>query len=144
MNRKNESWWILGLLLASILIVGIGTAFRYDLIRLHRDNISFHFGPVKSIIYLTAFLYTLKNLYLIATIVLEQARIFAMLVSVIIPIKLLFFVYLIYSASIVHPHEAVDIVHNQVFLLGALILCLSIIEIKILLEMRRLLMEKKT
>ena len=89
---KNEWTWLAGCGLASILIVGWLTGFKFGELEIATREVVGSFG---AIIFFTGALYTAKNLYLGVDLMLDN-RVLAILLSIINPIVamlILIFVY---------------------------------------------------
>lgn len=136
---KKEVKWFCAAIVLSIIFVGVLTEFEYGMIAIRQGSI-YHFHPVKGVIYFTALVITLKNSLLIVSMVMEKAPVLGFIFAMIVPVLTLLCVYFFYDrALIVHEEQAAKIARNQMWLLGIFITALTLIEVRILLAVRKFL-----
>lgn len=139
---KKEVTWFCAAIVLSIIFVGVLTEFEYGMIAVRQGSM-YRFHPVKGVIYFAVLLITLKNSLLIVSIVMERAPVLGFIFAMIVPVLTLLCVYLFYDrALIVHEEQATEIARNQMWLLGIFITALTLIEVRILLAVRKFLGRK--
>lgn len=96
MNMKNEWKWWSAFGVISILVIGGMSSFRFGELTIQRHDTFFTIHSVRAIIYLTVFLATVRNLYLLTELATGRYKIMALLVAIINPIVALFLIILVY------------------------------------------------
>ena len=86
MNWKTELKWGTGFLLASLVLVGLTTEFRFGVIEVQLHDTYFVFEAYDVIYKLILILYMIKNLYLMVDLMTLKYRLVAFLVAIINPI----------------------------------------------------------
>ena len=140
MKMKNEWKWMIGSAVVSFLIVGCATGFEFTELEFARNEVM---KSLNAILYLTGFVYTIKNLYLLSELLTAKDKVLALLISIINPIVALLVVVLLYfsfqrleSLDVLSPSIAASGRLIVVFILTALLVFQAIIEVKALMRLR--------
>ena len=140
MLLKNEWKWMVAFLAMSFLVVGIMTDFHFKEVEIQTADSHYIFPSVKSVIYLAAFLYIVKNLFLLTDLLIKRSMLMAILFSVINPIIALLCAILIYiniQGLITMNHTSSNLVFPTLFLAGLSVLQV-ILQIRSLRKVKRL------
>ena len=124
----------------SFLVVGIMTDFHFKEVEIQTADSHYIFPSVKSVIYLAAFLYIVKNLFLLTDLLIKRSMLMAILFSVVNPIIALLCAILIYiniQGLITMNHASSNLVFPTLFLAGLSVLQV-ILQIRSLQKVRRL------
>jgi hypothetical protein len=138
-TKKTEVKWITGFIATSILIVALKTDFSFGAIPLAQDPF-LHLSPLRAVLYLAAFFYVMRCSLKLADLLIEGAAIFCVFFAMIIPVVILFCIYLLHERlPFMFAGAGAGIQQNQAWLLAVLILFLATMEFKMMRAAYRLL-----
>ena len=129
--------------LISVLAIGLMTSFKYNDVEIQMHDSYFIIDAIRACIYLTAIVFTLRNLYFVIDVMSDRYRILAVFVAIINPLVALFIVILIYF-NIAFVGAQLDAGNNLgpsiviICLLIGLITLQIAIEVKVLRKLRQL------
>ena len=129
--------------LISVLAIGLMTSFKYNDVEIQMHDSYFIIDAIRACIYLTAIVFTLRNLYFVVDVMSDRYRILAVFVAIINPLVALFIVILIYF-NIAFVGAQLDAGNNLgpsiviICLLIGLITLQIAIEVKVLRKLRQL------
>ena len=93
---RKEWQWLITFGLISILIIGLMTNFKFTDVEVQMHDIYLVINPIKSFIFLTFILWTIRNFYLLVDLMTDKYKIIAVFVAIINPLIGLFIIVLIY------------------------------------------------
>ena len=129
--------------LISVLAIGLMTSFKYNDVEIQMHDSYFIIDAIRACIYLTAIVFTLRNLYFVIDVMSDRYRILAVFVAIINPLVALFIVIFIYF-NIAFVGAQLDAGNNLgpsiviICLLIGLITLQIAIEVKVLRKLRQL------
>lgn len=129
--------------LISVLAIGLMTSFKYNDVEIQMHDSYFIIDAIRACIYLTAIVFTLRNLYFVVDVMSDRYRILAVFVAIINPLVALFIVIFIYF-NIAFVGAQLDAGNNLgpsiviICLLIGLITLQIAIEVKVLRKLRQL------
>ena len=129
--------------LISVFAIGLMTSFKYNDVEIQMHDSYFIIDAIRACIYLTAIVFTLRNLYFVVDVMSDRYRILAVFVAIINPLVALFIVIFIYF-NIAFVGAQLDAGNNLgpsiviICLLIGLITLQIAIEVKVLRKLRQL------
>ena len=96
MKRPKDIKWIISLLGSMTVLVGIMTDFTFRDLAFQLHDTYFVFGSFYFIVYGTAIIYTIRNLFLLIDLLAERYKVIALLISIINPLVALFLLIVLY------------------------------------------------
>ena len=140
MKKEWKPLMVCGLI--SVLAIGLMTSFKYDDVEIQMHKSNFIIDAVRACIYLTAIIFTFRNLYIVIDMMTDRYKILAVFVAIINPLAALFVIIFIYfNVVLVAKHlDAGDrFVTSMVLmvLLVVLIVAQISIEVRILRKLRK-------
>ena len=141
MKKEWKPFVICGLI--SVLAIGLMTSFKYNDVVIQMHDRYFIIDAVRACIYLTAIIFTLRNLYLVLDFITDRYKILEVFVAIINPLVALFIIIFI-SFNVAFVGMQLDAGNNAVasivltgLPIGIIILQIAI-EVKVLRKLRQL------
>lgn len=143
-NQMKKEWKPLVISgLISVLTIGLMTSFKYNDVDIQLHDRYFIIDAVRGCIYLTAIIFTLRNIYLLLDFITGRYMILAVFVAIVNPLVALFIIIFIYF-NVAFVGMQLDVGINAVassvltgLMIGIIILQIAI-EVKVLRKLRQL------